>query len=93
MLFELNNEKVHEAFWKTVELLPVNRQLIRKIENCSGFTQKEWSKLLTKETVESLQYHLNIIHEIMEKNNKWVAVFASSGGLATIIDLLAHKLK
>ncbi len=40
MLFELNNEKVHNIFWKTVELLPVNRQLIRKIENCANFTQK-----------------------------------------------------
>jgi flavorubredoxin len=49
--------------------------------------------LLISETVESLQYHLNIIHEIMEKNKKWVAVFSSSGGLATIIDLLSHKLK
>lgn len=93
LLFSLNNEKNHEAFWKTVELMPVNRQLIKKIENCPHFTQKEWKQLLKNETVESLQYHLNIIHEIMEKNNKWGALFAGSGGLATIIDLLSHKLK
>lgn len=31
ILFSLNNEKSNEIFWKTVDLLPVNRQLVRKI--------------------------------------------------------------
>ena len=43
-------------------MLPVNRQLIKKIENCVNFTAKEWKKLLMNEAKESLQYHLNIIY-------------------------------
>jgi hypothetical protein len=92
-LFALNNPDIHESFWKTIELLPVNKQLIRRIENCANFQQKEWAQLLKGETDESLQYHLNIIHELMEKNQKWVALFFSSGGMHMVVELLATRLK
>jgi hypothetical protein len=62
ILFGLNFEKINELFWKTIEMLPVNRQLIKKIENCVNFTSIEWKKILLNEAKESLQYHLNIIN-------------------------------
>jgi len=31
ILFSLNDQNIHELFWKTVDLLPVNKQLVRKI--------------------------------------------------------------
>ena len=34
-------------------MLPVNRQLIKKIENCVNFTAKEWKKILMNEAKES----------------------------------------
>jgi hypothetical protein len=46
LLFSLNNEKNQELFWKTVDLLPVNRVLVRKIENCENFKKKHWQNIL-----------------------------------------------
>jgi hypothetical protein len=40
LLFSLNDEKIHEVFWKTVEMLPVNKQLIKRIENCANLSKK-----------------------------------------------------
>ena len=40
LFFSLNDEKIHELFWKTVEMLPVNKQLIKRIENCANLSKK-----------------------------------------------------
>ena len=74
-------------------MLPVNKQLIKRIENCANLSKKEWHKMLKNETSESLQYHLNIIYELMEKNKKWVSLFFASGGMDIIVELLSEQMK
>lgn len=38
--------------------------------------------------IEALQYHLNIIFDLMERNKKWVSLFYSTDGLTVIIECL-----
>lgn len=91
MLFALNGESVVELFWTTVDLLPVNRALVRKIENCDEFNKKNWQTILKPSAKESLQYHLNIVHDLIERNKKWASLFYKSEGLSVVLECLGDE--
>jgi len=48
---------------------------------------------LKTDAVESLQYHLNIIYDLMERNKKWISLFYSSDGMSIITECLNDRLK
>ena len=80
-------------FWKTIDLLPLNKSMISEIEKCEGFTSKKWTGYFQSISDSSLKYKLNMIISLMKESDKWTNKMYQKGGLDAVIELLLKKLK